>query len=243
MTPSELQHLTQLAELRDKGILTPEQFEKEKAKVLQESATVIDSNEDFFTEFLSSRAMMEVFDAYDIERSKLRKSLLYKFYRRAQNFTLSVNKRIPKRSCLGESVSGAELVRLVAQEYRNSDFEVEENKNYLKVWLAGKKREKDDIDKMDLLGVIVFVSREKTWQVSGRFDADIYRSRLDTVGALCSVLVLAVVGLFFWPILICALCTAAGIFADNKKEQLQRAKKSAQAPLDDVLRHYSVSNI
>ena len=245
MTDDQIKHLTQLQELREKGVLSEVQFEKEKTKILGDAVAAVDSDDEAFTEVLSSRAMREVFDAYDIEKLKLRKSFVYRYYKRARNFSLSVNKRIPKKSKLDESVGGPELIGLVALEYRNAGFQVLEQPNHIKVWLNAQKlvAEGSTIDKLDMLGVVVFVTREKTWQVTGRFDADVYRSKLNTIGMFWAFFVLFIIGLVFWPILICALCVGAGMFTSDEKKEVEAVKQFAQKPLDNVLENYVVADI
>lgn len=245
MTDDQIKHLTQLQELREKGVLSETQFEKEKARILGDAATAIDSEDEAFTEALSARAMREVFDAYDIEKTKLRKSFVYRYYKRARNFSLSVNKRIPKKSKAGETIHGVELIGLVALEYRNAGFQVLEHPNHIKVWLNAHKLDAEDstVDKLDLLGVIVFVTREKTWQVTGRFDADVYRSKGKTVAMFWGACFLFLIGLVFWPILICALCAVAGIFMSDAEKEVKAVKQFAQKPLDRVLEHYVVADV
>src|ERR1035437_1608178 len=237
-----------------KGIwwwIPPELFEKEKGNVLQKSASGIASDDESFTEALAGRKMREIFDAYDIERNKLRQSFCYKFYKGAKNFSMSVNKCISNTSKTGELVSRPELIRNIAQEYRKSSFEVLEQQNQIEVCLNKKEVISPPMERMELVGVIVFVTQEKSWQIMGRFDADVYRSQLETIGRPLALFTSLVIGILAYATrrcwllilaLLAALFDALACFRPIPAWQLTGAQKYAQKPLNKVLEDYIVSD-
>ena len=179
MNKEQIDSLTKLLELKEKGVLSEDEFRQEKRKLLGEQAAAISSDDSAFTMMVSSPEAREIFDKYNNTKGAARKGFINRYIRKRRFFTFSVDRRIKRIDKVGESIHGAELISKVAREFRDAGFNVDEAPNHIKIAQSSMPMADGVGVNADVFGIITFVVREKSWEIQGRFDVDVWEKKSD----------------------------------------------------------------
>ncbi len=238
MSPEDIKALKDLAELRNSGAITDEEFQHQKALLLKKSASNDEPEppDEALSDALKIVDARKIIDVWRDERIAERKRFLNRVLKKIKVQEISVTRRVPHQNSYGEDIDISELINRCCEVYRESGYTVEEGDRHVRLRFHGEAANEIGVC-VSTIACVIFVRRPKSWQIVVRGEMEYWPKKLErflTGGCLFIVFTLV-----FWP---CLLCLPF-MFDIDEKKMANAAEDQLLSPLRKMMDDFRVEQL